>query len=79
MDESTKHLLDFASIFTAVGTLLSWLPHLAAIFTILWTGIRIYETKTIQKAVAERKVKKERKKALIGKVVSKMAAPRVKK
>ena len=45
MDDSTKHLLDFASIFTAVGTLLSWLPHLAAIFTIVWTGIRIWETK----------------------------------
>ena len=49
MDDSTKHLLDFASIFTAVGTLLSWLPHLAAIFTIVWTGIRIWETKTVQK------------------------------
>jgi hypothetical protein len=49
MDDSTKHLLDFASIFTAVGTLLSWLPHLAAIFTIVWTGIRIWETKTIQR------------------------------
>ena len=60
MDESTKHLLDFASIFTAVGTLLSWLPHLAAIFTILWTGIRIYETKTVQKAVAKRKEKKHK-------------------
>jgi len=79
MDDSTKHLLDFASIFTAVGTLLTWLPHLAALFTILWTGIRIYETKTIQKMVAERKTKKERKKALIGKAVSKMPAPRVKK
>ena len=79
MDDSTKHLLDFASIFTAVGTLLSWLPHLAALFTILWTGIRIYETKTIQKMVANRKAKKERKKALIVKAVSKMPAPRVKK
>ena len=60
MDDSTKHLLDFASIFTAVGTLLSWLPHLAAIFTILWTGIRIYETKTVQKAVANRKARKHK-------------------
>ena len=60
MEDSTKHLLDFASIFTAVGTLLSWLPHLAAIFTILWTGIRIYETKTVQKMVANRKEKKHK-------------------
>ena len=79
MDDSTKHLLDFASIFTAVGTLLSWLPHLAALFTILWTGIRIYETKTIQKVVANRKAKKERKKALTAEAVSKMPAPRIKK
>ena len=49
MDDSTKHALDFASIFTAIGTLLSWLPHLAALFTIVCTGIRIYETKTVQK------------------------------
>lgn len=61
MDDSTKHLLDFASIFTAVGTLLTWLPHLAALFTVIWTGIRIYETKTIQKMVAKRKAKKHKK------------------
>ena len=79
MDDSTKHLLDLASIFTAVGTLLTWLPHLAALFTILWTGIRIYETKTIQKMVANRKAKKERKKALIAEAASQMPAPRVKK
>ena len=60
MDDSTKHLLDFASIFTVVGTLLSWLPYVAAIFTIIWTGIRIYETKTVQKMVANRKAKKHK-------------------
>jgi hypothetical protein len=57
MDDSTKHALDFASIFTAIGTLLSWLPHLAALFTIVWTGIRIYETKTVQAWVKKRKEK----------------------
>ena len=51
MDESTKHLLDATSIVTAVGTMLSWLPHLASLFTIVWLGIRIYETKTVQKLV----------------------------
>ena len=51
MDESTKHLLDATSIFTAVGTMLSWLPHMASLFTIIWMGIRIWETKTIQKLV----------------------------
>jgi len=49
MDEPTKHAIDAASIFTAVGSVLQWLPEVAAIFTIVWTGIRIYETKTVQK------------------------------
>ena len=61
MDDSTKHLLDFASVFTAVGTLLSWLPYLAALFTIIWTGIRIYETKTVQTILKNRQAKKDKK------------------
>ena len=48
MDEATKHLIDFASIATVLGTLVDILPALAAIFTIVWTAIRIYETKTVQ-------------------------------
>ena len=48
MDESTKHAVDAASVFTAVGSILAWLPAIAALFTIVWTGIRIYETKTVQ-------------------------------
>jgi hypothetical protein len=48
MDEATKHILDFASIATVLGTLADMLPAIAAIFTIAWTAIRIYETKTFQ-------------------------------
>jgi len=33
---------------TVIGTLAEFLPPLAALFTIIWTAIRIYETKTIQ-------------------------------
>ena len=54
MDESTKHVVDAASIFTAVGSVLAWLPSVAALFTIVWTGIRIYETKTVQKWLKKR-------------------------
>ncbi len=61
MDESTKQLLDATSIFTAVGTLLSWLPQIAALITIIWTGIRIYETKTVQAWLWRRKVKQKEK------------------
>jgi hypothetical protein len=43
-----KQLIDLASIFTMVGTLTDQLPTVAAAFTILWTGIRIWETPTVQ-------------------------------
>ena len=55
IDESSKHAIDAASIFTAVGSVLQWLPEVAAVFTIVWTGIRIYETKTVQAWVKRRK------------------------
>lgn len=48
VDDGVKHVLDLASITTVVGALMGILPSIAAIFTIVWTGIRIYETKTVQ-------------------------------
>lgn len=48
IDEPTKHLIDGVSVATVMGTLMSWLPAIAALFTIIWTVIRIYETKTVQ-------------------------------
>jgi hypothetical protein len=48
IDEHTKHLIDGISVATVMGTLMSWLPAIAALFTIIWTVIRIYETKTVQ-------------------------------
>jgi hypothetical protein len=47
--ETVKHAIDGLSVVTAVGTLTKMLPAVAAIFTILWTGIRIYESETVQK------------------------------
>jgi hypothetical protein len=46
--ESTKNVLDAVSVGTAVGSLAGMLPHIAAVFTIIWTGIRIWETETVQ-------------------------------
>lgn len=48
VNEHTKHLIDGVSVATVMGTLMSWLPAIAALFTIIWTIIRIYETKTVQ-------------------------------
>lgn len=49
--EAVKSTVDAVSVVTVVGTLNEWLPPLAAAFTIIWTGIRIYETKTIQRII----------------------------
>ena len=46
--ETFKHAIDAVSIFTVIGALMQVLPAIAALFTIVWTGIRIWETKTVQ-------------------------------
>jgi hypothetical protein len=46
--DTTKHLVDAASVVTVVGTITQYLPAVAALFTIVWTLIRIWETNTVQ-------------------------------
>ena len=55
LTDATKHVIDGASIATAVGTMMQLLPAIAAVFTIVWTAIRIYETKTMQKLLGKHK------------------------
>lgn len=43
MNDSVKTALDVASGGTALMTLMQWLPPVAALLTIVWTAIRIYE------------------------------------
>ena len=47
-DEQVKTVGDAISILTVVGTLAELLPAIAAILTIVWTAIRIWETDTVQ-------------------------------
>lgn len=54
MDESMKHVVDAASVVATVGTLIEMLPSIAALFTIVWTGIRIYETSTVQRMLGRK-------------------------
>ena len=51
--ESTKTLVDGLSVVTVVGTIGELLPPMAALFTLVWTAIRIYETKTVQKLLGK--------------------------
>ena len=51
--EVTKHAVDALSVITVLGTLMETLPAIAALFTIIWTSIRIWETKTVQKFISK--------------------------
>jgi len=55
MQEGTKQVLDSVSIVTVVGTLADILPAVAALFTIVWTALRIWETETVQKFLGKNK------------------------
>jgi len=55
--ETIKHAVDAVSVVTVVGTLMDVLPAIAALFTIVWTGIRIWETKTVQSWIEKRNAK----------------------
>ena len=59
LNEHTKHVIDGASIATVLGTLANILPAMAAIFTIVWTAIRIYETKTVQSWLKKKNAEQE--------------------
>jgi hypothetical protein len=41
--EVVKQIGDGLSVITAIGTLVQLLPSVAALFTIIWTGMRIAE------------------------------------
>lgn len=51
--EGMKPAGDILSIGVVLATLASWLPSIAAIFTIIWTAIRIYETQTVQRLLGK--------------------------
>jgi hypothetical protein len=49
LSEGSKHVLDGLSLITVLGTLMDWLPAVAALLSIIWTLLRIYESKTVQR------------------------------
>ena len=53
--DTAKHVVDALSVVTVVGTLMEMLPSIAALFTIVWTAIRIYETDTVQFLLGRKK------------------------
>ena len=53
--ETIKHAVDGLSIVTVLGTLAEILPALAALFSLVWSLIRIWETETVQNWLKRRK------------------------
>ena len=49
MTEQSKLIVDLSSIMVVGATIVEWLPAVAALFSIVWTCVRLYETKTVQK------------------------------
>lgn len=46
--DSGKQLIDVISLMTVAGTLTDMLPAIAALFSIVWSAIRIWETDTVK-------------------------------
>ena len=49
MNEQAKTLTDIGSLAIVGGTLVEWLPAVAALLSIVWTIIRLYETETVKR------------------------------
>jgi|TARA_B110000093_G_C12628676_1_gene269279 hypothetical protein len=55
VQESVKETVDIVAASTGLLSLVAWLPPTASLFTIVWLGIRIYESETIQKIMSKDK------------------------
>jgi hypothetical protein len=51
--EEGKEVVDIAAASTGIMALAAWLPPTASLFTIVWLGIRIYESPTVQKLLSK--------------------------
>lgn len=61
LSDSAKQVGDALSVVTVVGTLMQYLPAIAALLTIVWTLIRIWETDTVQLLVYGKILPKRRR------------------
>ena len=48
MQEEAKTVVDAFAVGGTVGTLVGWLPPIASMLTIVWLGLRIWESETVQ-------------------------------
>ena len=55
ISDGAKIAVDVISLGVVVGTLAQILPAVAALLTIVWTAIRIWETKTVQERLVRKR------------------------
>jgi len=48
MTNEAKEAVDVLAASTGVMSLAAWLPPVASLFTIIWLGLRIWESDTVQ-------------------------------
>jgi hypothetical protein len=48
MTQEGKQILDLAAASTGIMSVAAWLPPIASLFTIIWLGLRIWESPTVQ-------------------------------
>ena len=48
IEEETKQVMDVAAASTGILTVTAWLPPVASLFTIVWLGLRIWESDTVR-------------------------------
>jgi len=51
VDDHVKPILDSAAVAATIATVVGWLPAIAAALSIIWTAIRIYESRTVQQLI----------------------------
>ena len=54
MVEETKQALDVVAVSTGIMSVATWLPPVASLFAIIWMGIRIYESDTVQQLIGKK-------------------------
>lgn len=53
--DTAKAVADGAAVLTTVGVMATWLPPLASLFTILYLGLRIWESDTVRELTNRQK------------------------
>lgn len=46
--DTAKAIADGAAVITTVGVMAAWLPPIASLFTIVYLGLRIWESDTVR-------------------------------